>query len=234
MTNRLFLLFKKMLAPWEVTPITVTSPPSSLPPVLAGIVVRNLAISSVWDASETGPTHNDPLATIFDLAIRNIIEIEETNKNIIIRQISDKIEYQFEEVLLSLIPRIGYIKLGDFFNNYNRNVIRFSSAVKDDALRCGLYHNKISSRNLTELGKRESKMWSNFRLYILAIVDDQDSASKKTQDWVTYLPYAAEFYLGKAWIKMFAKLDATAPKWFKIDQLEEQLSSNKVSLKTVE
>lgn len=225
MANWLLSLFKKMFEPWEVKPITVTSPPSGLPPTLAGIVVRNSSIYSAWDSNELGPIHNDPLASLLYLANNDVVEIEELKNNIIVRKLSDRLKYQSEEILINFIPSTGYIKLGDFFNAYNRNISRYNSAVKEDAINYGLYNTKISSRDFTELGKRESIMWSNFRLFILAVVDNKNMASQKVQEWSTYLPYAAEFFLGKAWIKMFAQLDASAPKWFKTDKYADSLTS---------
>jgi hypothetical protein len=237
MANRLLSLFKKMFEPWKVAPITVTSPPSNLSPTLAGIVVRNTSIYSVWDSNELGPAHNDPFAALLFLANKGVVEIEDFKNNIIVRKLSDKFNYQSEETLINFIPTIGYIKLSDFFNAYNRNISRYSSAVKEDAIAYGLYNTKISSGDLTELGKRELHMWSNFRLYILATVDNKNMASQKIQEWVTYLPYAAEFFLGKAWIKMFAKLDAPAPKWLKTNNRIETIpdvSNPESSLKSVE
>jgi hypothetical protein len=235
MENRLKSFFNKLLEPDKTKPITVTSPPSSLPPSLASLVARNRSLYSRLNASDP-PVRQDALATLFDLANKGIIRIEEGSqtKEFTIQKLNDNEKYSFERSLTSCIPNIGFVNLSIFCKNFNRLIFQFYHSLEDDALNYGLYNTKISPRNLTELGKNESLIWKEFYRYILKTIDDKSLASKKIQQWIDYLPYATAFLLGRAWIKMFDKLEAQSPCWFKISEPKNSLnefSSNQASLK---
>jgi hypothetical protein len=235
MENKLISFLKKIIEPDKTKSITVTSPPSNLPPSLASLVARNRPLFSTLNASDP-PIRLDALATLFDLANKGIIRIEEDSqtREFTIQKVNDNENYSFERLLTSCIPNTGIVNLSIFCKNFTQLVFQFYRSLEDDALNYGLYNIKISPRNLTEIGKNESLMWKEFYRYILKTIDDENLASQKIQQWDNYLPYATAFLLGRAWIKMFDKLEAQSPYWFKISEPKNSLnefSSNQASLK---
>jgi hypothetical protein len=237
MENRYLLFLKKILSSDEPKHITITYPPDKLPPALVGILVRNRTADSLAESGES-PAHVDSFATLLDLANKGILSIEEYvyQKDYIIRKLEKNEEYSFESVLLDCIPRIGYEKLSSFYVKFNSIISQFRSAIKEEALNLGLYNAEVSSKRLTDFGQHSAENWKEFRRYILRSIDDKDLAVQKVQQWHFYLPYAAEFFLGKAWIKIFSELDAPPPFWFKINTVASNVelnSSNKISLKSM-
>jgi hypothetical protein len=237
MENRYLLFLKKLLSPDEPKPITITHPPDKIPPALVGILVRNRTADSLAEAGES-PAHADSFATLLDLANKGILSLEEDvdKKDFIIRKLKNDEEYNFEKVMTDCIPGIGFEKLSNFYVKFNRIISQFRSAIKEEALNLGLYNAEVSSKHITDFGQHSAENWKEFRRYILRSLDDKDLAIQKIQQWHIYLPYATEFFLGKAWIKIFSELDAPPPFWFKLNRVASNIelnSSNEISLKSM-
>ena len=154
-------IFKRIFEPEpQSSPIIVTSPPSKLPPALVGLLISyRYSIGRFgWHPGSLGL-----FSTLIDLANKGVIGFEESinKKDIIVKRMNGKKEYDFEQILISCIPKTGCVKINDFVKNLKTNDLLFPWAIKQEAINQGLFNLKISRDSLTDLGNESKQCGTN-------------------------------------------------------------------------